>query len=473
MRIPDDIRREIIDLLADFVHTDNERRLFVNSAFHDYPQFSRQLIWSGSTNDFAARLVDHCERYGSVEPGRPAIYLLLAEIQESVGWEKSQRVAAIVRELEAVNEVTPEPVKRHDRLAAGETVSPALSRRGWRNLALYAILLALTVSGTWFLISGPFPDVFTAPSEATATVSVFATDTAQPSPTITPTKDEDVAEQTPADIVIAGSATVWPLIDRVRSLFEDNGYTGVVTVDAISNSAGFSRFCLEAQSQVVMATRPIADDQRQNCIDIGRAPIELRVGTEAVVVAMPSNNALVDDLTLAEVRRVSFTDDPTWADVGKELEVQSIERFVTSANADLLYTLYHEALSTEEAEFLLPESSTFVLSSDQDAARDAVVESSHGIGVFTYAYYRQNTDVLQAVAINGVTPTDETVSDLSYPLSRPLLMYTARDVLLAHPQVEQFLTYTLNNVNTVAPTVGLLGPSAEQLAASRAALEGN
>ena len=49
-----------------------------------------------------------------------------------------------------------------------------------------------------------------------------------------------------------------------------------------------------------------------------------------------------------------------------------------------------------------------------------------------------------------------------YPLARPLFMYTTPGIIAEKPQVGQFLTYALNNVNDVIAEVGYfpLGESA-------------
>ena len=90
----------------------------------------------------------------------------------------------------------------------------------------------------------------------------------------------------------------------------------------------------------------------------------------------------------------------------------------------------------------------------EDGCTEGDLSSTCAIGYFGYAYYQENADRLQAVAVDGVAPDAASVADGSYPISRPLYMYTAPSVLEAKPQVAEFIGYYLNNVNDVIGDVG-------------------
>ena len=82
------------------------------------------------------------------------------------------------------------------------------------------------------------------------------------------------------------------------------------------------------------------------------------------------------------------------------------------------------------------------------------------IGYFGYAFFQQNADVLQVVGVDAgegegpVVPNDESVNAGTYPISRPLYMYTAASIVADKPQVASFIAYYLNNVNEVIGDVG-------------------
>ena len=53
-----------------------------------------------------------------------------------------------------------------------------------------------------------------------------------------------------------------------------------------------------------------------------------------------------------------------------------------------------------------------------------------------------------------ITPSDESVNEGTYPIARPLFMYTAASVIAEKPQVADFIAYYLNNVDDLIVGVG-------------------
>ncbi len=54
---------------------------------------------------------------------------------------------------------------------------------------------------------------------------------------------------------------------------------------------------------------------------------------------------------------------------------------------------------------------------------------------------------LKAVAVEGVEPSQATVDDGTYPISRPLFIYSDAKILQEKPQVAAFIYFYLSNVN--------------------------
>jgi len=89
--------------------------------------------------------------------------------------------------------------------------------------------------------------------------------------------------------------------------------------------------------------------------------------------------------------------------------------------------------------------------------------SPYAVGFFGYAYYEENAGKLSVLAIEGVAPTFETVEDGSYPLARPLFLYTTAKIMQEKPQVTAFINYYLTYVDEEIGTVGYFPASAEAL----------
>jgi phosphate transport system substrate-binding protein len=94
-----------------------------------------------------------------------------------------------------------------------------------------------------------------------------------------------------------------------------------------------------------------------------------------------------------------------------------------------------------------------------------------GMGYFGFSYYQENQDSLKALEVDGgrgcVAPSVETAQNDTYtPLSRPLFIYPSGEAL-KQPEVKAFVDYYLDNVNSIAESVGSIPLTGEQLQQSK------
>jgi phosphate transport system substrate-binding protein len=61
---------------------------------------------------------------------------------------------------------------------------------------------------------------------------------------------------------------------------------------------------------------------------------------------------------------------------------------------------------------------------------------------------------LTVLSIEGVAPNAETAENNTYPISRPLFIYSDAKVIQEKPQVAAFIYFYLNNVNDEIVDVG-------------------
>jgi len=126
-------------------------------------------------------------------------------------------------------------------------------------------------------------------------------------------------------------------------------------------------------------------------------------------------------------------------------------------------------LDLEEAQLLA--ASNLVSSEDDTVLAEGVLADPNAIGFFGYAYYQNHTDTLKTLAVDGVAPSAEALDSATYPLARPLYIYTAAEILQSKPQVAAFANYYLTNVNSAVNEVGYFPADAENVAAGLAALQ--
>jgi phosphate transport system substrate-binding protein len=267
------------------------------------------------------------------------------------------------------------------------------------------------------------------------------------------------------DIITAGSSTVFPLSERMAERFQAEGYGGNITIDSIGSGAGFERFCVAGESDISNASRAIKDSEIESCQAIGREPIEFRVGTDALAVAMSQENDFVEALSLEELALV-FSTAETWADVNPAWPAEPIQRFIPGTDSGT-FDYFVEAVFEEDEEPILS-ASNLQLSEDDNVLVQGVQGSPYAIGFFGYAYYNENQGSLKALAVDGVEPTEQSAEDGSYPLARPLFIYSDATIIAEKPQVGAFINFYLTTVNDEILDVGYFPASADALNVAKA-----
>lgn len=270
-------------------------------------------------------------------------------------------------------------------------------------------------------------------------------------PTAEPTADPFSPLNVTGDIITAGSSTVFPLSERMAERFRDEGFSGNVTVDSIGSGAGLERFCVAGESDIANASRAIHEDEIAECEAIGRTPVEFRVGTDALAIVVSQDNDFLTELTLAELAQV-FSTAVNWSDVRAEWPNEPIQRFSPGTDSGT-YDYFVEAVLDDDGS-LIQNSVGTQYSEDDNVLVQGVLGSPYAIGYFGYAYYNENADTLKILTIEGVQPTEVTAEDGSYPLARPLFIYSDATIMLSKPQVAAFIHFYLTFVNEEIVDVG-------------------
>ena len=269
------------------------------------------------------------------------------------------------------------------------------------------------------------------------------------------------------DIISAGSSTVFPLSEAMAERFKDEGYADNITIDSIGSGAGFERFCVAGESDISNASRPIKDSERESCAAINRIPIEFRVGTDALAVIVSKDNDFVDNLTLEELA-LAFSSAATWADVNPDWPAVPIQRFSPGTDSGTFDYFVEEVFEKDKVPILSADA--IQLSEDDNVLVQGVTGSPYAIGYFGYAYYQENADTLKIVAINGVEASAENVDNASYPLARPLFIYSDAGIMAEKPQVAAFISFYLTYVNEEIERVGYFPADASVLGAAKQSL---
>ena len=272
-----------------------------------------------------------------------------------------------------------------------------------------------------------------------------------------------------AQIKIVGSSTVYPFTTAVAEEFQRANAGTSVIVESTGTGAGIKLFCGGVGDQfpdMVNASRPMKKGEYEDCAAAGvKQVIEVPVGIDGLTLiqakGQPPLNLTVRDVYAALAAKPFGKDQTaqTWKDVNPALPALKIRVLgppPTSGTRDSLAELILEkGCDSDPAMKALKESDkdahketctkiredgVFVEAGENDNLLVQKVTADPGtLGVLGYSFLEENADRVAPVSIAGIAPTEETISNLSYPGARRLFIYVKGEHLAAKPAIRQFL----------------------------------
>ena len=272
------------------------------------------------------------------------------------------------------------------------------------------------------------------------------------------------------DIRIVGSSTVYPFTKAVAEEFMRANPGLNVTVESTGTGGGMKLFCAGVGSQfpdIEDASRQIKKSEYDTCVKNGaKSIVEVAVGIDGLTI-IESTKGPGMNLTQADIYKAlaanPFGKGPnkaqTWKDVNPALPAVKIRVLgppPTSGTRDSLADLYltkgcdtdpamkdlaktnedqHKALCTK-----IREDGAYVEAGENDNLIVQKVSSDAGtLGVLGFSYLADNADKVRPVQIAGVSPTEETIANLSYPGARKLYVYLKGEHLAVKPKMRDFV----------------------------------
>jgi phosphate transport system substrate-binding protein len=265
-------------------------------------------------------------------------------------------------------------------------------------------------------------------------------------------------DEVTGDIITAGSSTVFPVSERMAELFQQEGYNGNITVDSIGSGAGYERFCKAGESDISNASRAIKSSEVEDCRAIGREPLEFRVGTDALAVVVSTQNDFLTSISKEDLAKVFGGEYTNWNQVNASYPDRKITLFSPGTDSGTFDYFIEEVMDAQygkgngAAALLGVEG--IQLSEDDNVLVNGVVGDPFAIGYFGYAYYAENTSRLNALNINDVEPSQANVDNGTYPLARPLFIYSTAQIMQEKPQVAAFIAFYLSQLDDNIIDVG-------------------
>jgi phosphate transport system substrate-binding protein len=283
---------------------------------------------------------------------------------------------------------------------------------------------------------------------------------------------DDSGEQLSGRIVADGSSTVGPFTTSAAERFQRR-HSGVqVTVGISGTGGGFSRFC-RGETDLSNASRPIKDEEEQECEDNQVEFVEFQIVNDGLAVVVNNENGWARCLTTDELKRIwePGSQVRNWSEIRDGFP--DVPLTLAGPGTDSgTFDYFTEAITGESG----ASRSDFTASEDDNVIVQAVAGNRGGLGYFGLSYLEQNEGALRGVAVDGgdgcVEPTVESVQDGSYsPLGRPLFIY-AKKASFERPEVQALLRSMIDDNDEIARGALYVPLTDEQRGEAVSALDG-
>jgi phosphate transport system substrate-binding protein len=206
---------------------------------------------------------------------------------------------------------------------------------------------------------------------------------------------------------LAGSTTVQPIATAAAEEFMSMNPDVVVTVQGGGSGTGVTQVA-QGTVDIGNASREVKASEMEEYPDLVPTPI---AADGIAVVVNPSNS--IDALSMEQVEGIFTGQITNWSEVGgPDEEIVVVIREDGSGTRATFEEIVHDDIDSSSEALQKP---------SNGAAKTTVSQTPYSIGYIGLGYLDSS---VQAIQVDGVLPSEASVADGSYPISRLLYMIT-------------------------------------------------
>ncbi len=212
-------------------------------------------------------------------------------------------------------------------------------------------------------------------------------------------------------LVIKGSTTVLPIAQKAAEAFMAENPDIKVSLSGGGSGNGIKAI-IDETADIGNASRFIKDKEVELAMKKGVLPVPHRVALDCIApVVHPSNG--VADLTMDQIKKIYLGEIDNWKDVGgKDKEIVVVSRDSSSGTFGVWKKLVMDGERVIPGALTVPSNGAVV---------QAISSTPNALGYIGLGYMNKE---VKGVNVGGVEPTEENTVNGSFPISRPLFMFT-------------------------------------------------
>jgi len=263
-------------------------------------------------------------------------------------------------------------------------------------------------------------------------------------------------------ITIVGSSTIYPFATTVAEEFSAVQGGKTPLIESTGSGSGIRIFCNKAQNyNIANASRRIKVSELKRCQNNGVDEIlELTIGFDGIALAQHIADEKLNlnkyDIMLALIDKVPSKDGTKiisnpykrWSDIRTSLPNREIVIYgppSSSGTRDILESIIIKNIAKEmklykDVRYGIRKDGAYIPSGENDnLIIQKLKQDRDAIGIFGYNFLLENDDKVSGIAIDGIYPTQTTIANRSYPITRQLYLYVNIAHLRTMPSLQSFL----------------------------------
>jgi phosphate transport system substrate-binding protein len=213
-------------------------------------------------------------------------------------------------------------------------------------------------------------------------------------------------------LVIKGSTTVLPIAQKVAEAYMQQNPDVKISLSGGGSGNGIKAL-IDGSTDIADSSRFIKDKEVKLAVEKGQYPVPFAVAYDCIVPVVNPSNPVVN-LTMEQLKAVYKGEIKNWKDVGgPDRPIVVISRDTSSGT----YEVWHKKVMKKERVF-----PGALLQASNGAIVQAVSKNKNAMGYIGLGYMDESVKPLM---VNGIKGSEETTLNGTYPISRPLFMFTS------------------------------------------------
>ena len=212
-------------------------------------------------------------------------------------------------------------------------------------------------------------------------------------------------------IVVKGSTTVLPIANKTAEAYMKQNPDVKISISGGGSGNGIKAI-IDGSTDIADSSRFIKDKEVKLASEKGVYPVPFAVAYDCIVPVVHPSNPLIN-LTIDQLKSIYKGEIKNWKELGGEnKEITVISRDTSSGT----YEVWENKVMKKERVF--PRASS---QASNGAIVQIVSNNKNAIGYIGLGYLNHS---VKALSVNNIRGSVETTLNGTYPISRPLYMFT-------------------------------------------------